>query len=196
MSRIVAGRFQDPADAEAALASLQREGFRSGEYESFYVSPPGENARLPAGGDQHSDRGTRKAGFGAAAGAGIGAAVGAAGGAVVSGEFGVVAILLGAGLGAYVGSFAGSMSKMRDGSSGAKSAGVEVIEKGGRMIAVNVDRPRHPAPAPRQGSRPHRRHLARRVLEGLRPPRPAQRRLREKGVRPLFLAGSPPRTPS
>jgi hypothetical protein len=141
MSRIVAGRFQDPADAEAALASLQREGFRSGEYESFYVSPPGENARLPTGGDQHADRGARKAGFGAAAGAGVGAAVGATAGAVVSGEFGVVGILLGAGLGAYVGSFAGSMSKMRDGNAGAKSAGVEVLEKGGRMIAVNVDRP-------------------------------------------------------
>jgi hypothetical protein len=66
--------------------------------------------------------------------------IGAAAGAVTSSDFGVVAILLGAGLGAYVGSFAGSMSKMRDGERGTKAAGVETIQHGGRMIAVNVDR--------------------------------------------------------
>jgi hypothetical protein len=32
MSRIVAGRFDRSIDADAALAALQREGFRSGEY--------------------------------------------------------------------------------------------------------------------------------------------------------------------
>ena len=141
MSRIVAGRFQNPMEADAAMAALQREGFRSGEYESFYVPPPGQDSRTPIGGNEHADRGTRKAGWGAVTGAAIGAAIGAAAGAVVSGEFGVVGILLAAGLGAYIGSFAGSMSKMRDGSAGKGPAGVEVIEQGGRMIAVNVDRP-------------------------------------------------------
>ena len=52
----------------------------------------------------------------------------------------MVAILLGAGLGAYIGSFAGSMSKMRDGNASAKPAGVQQIEHGGRMVAINVDR--------------------------------------------------------
>ena len=140
MSRIVAGRFQTSVDADAALAALQREGFRSGEYESFYVAPPGQNATYPIGGDEHADRGARKAGWGAAAGAGLGAVIGAAAGAVTSMEFGLVAILLGAGLGAYVGSFAGSMSKMRDTGKSAAAAGVETIDHGGRMIAINVDR--------------------------------------------------------
>ena len=140
MSKIVAGRFQNTVEADAALAALQREGFRSGEFESFYVGPPGQNAEFPIGGDQHADRGARKASWGAVAGAALGAVIGAAAGAVTSGEFGVVAILLGAGLGAYIGSFAGSMSKMRDGNKGAAVAGVQNIEHGGRMIAVNVDR--------------------------------------------------------
>ncbi len=41
MSRIVAGRFDRSFNADAALAALQRAGFRSGEYESFYVPPHG-----------------------------------------------------------------------------------------------------------------------------------------------------------
>ena len=141
MSRIVAGRFKNTVDADAALAALAREGFRSGEYESFYVGPPGQNQRLPAGGDQYADRGARKGGWGAAAGAGLGAVIGAAAGAVTSSEYGVVAILLGAGLGAYIGSFAGTMSKMRDSNRYTAAAGVETIDHGGRMVAINVDRP-------------------------------------------------------
>jgi hypothetical protein len=141
MSKIVAGRFKNTVDADAALAALQREGFRSGEYESFYVGPPGQNAEFPIGGDEHADRGARKASWGAVAGAGLGAIIGAAAGAVTSGDYGVVAILLGAGLGAYIGSFAGSMSKMRDGNAAAKPAGVQTLEHGGRMVAINVDRP-------------------------------------------------------
>ncbi len=140
MSKIVAGRFQNTVEADAALAALQREGFRSGEYESFYVAPPGQNAEYPIGGDQYADRGARKASWGAVAGAALGAVIGAAAGAVTSGEFGVVAILLGAGLGAYIGSFAGSMSKMREANPNAAAAGVQNIEHGGRMIAINVDR--------------------------------------------------------
>ena len=140
MSRIIAGRFERSVDADAAMAALHSEGFRSGEYESFYVAPPGQNATYPIGGDEHADRGARKAGWGAAAGAGLGAVIGAAAGAVTSMEFGLVAILLGAGLGAYVGSFAGSMSKMRDTGKSAAAAGVETIDHGGRMIAINVDR--------------------------------------------------------
>jgi len=140
MSRIVAGRFKSSLQADAALAELQRAGFRSGEYESFYVAPPGQNAQYPIGGDERADRGARKAGWGAVAGAVVGAIIGAAAGAVTSAEFGVVAILLGAGLGAYIGSFAGSMAKMRDANRHAAPAGVQPIEHGGRMVAVNVDR--------------------------------------------------------
>lgn len=141
MSRIVAGRFDRSIDADAALAALQREGFRSGEYESFYVPPPGQHHRLPQGGDAWSDAGARKAGIGGGLGAIIGAAVGAAGGAVVAVEFGFIAILLGAGLGAYIGSFAGTMSKLRDPNKREASVEHPTEPAGGRMIAINVDRP-------------------------------------------------------
>lgn len=140
MSKIIAGRFDRSIDADAALAALQREGFRSGEYESFYVSPPGQHDMLPGGGDSYGGAGSRKAGIGAATGALIGAGVGGAAGALTAGEFGIVAILLGAGLGAYVGSFAGTMSKVRDPMPGEASVEHPAEPRGGRMIAINVDR--------------------------------------------------------
>src|ERR1700682_29871 len=113
MSRIVAGRFDRSTDADPTPAELQRAGFRSGEYESFYVPPPGQHGSFPLGGDAHSDAGSKKAGWGAVLGALIGAAVGLAMGAVVAAHFGLVGLLLGAGLGAYIGSFAGGLSKLR-----------------------------------------------------------------------------------
>jgi hypothetical protein len=140
MSHIVAGRFDNTIDADAALAALQRAGFRSGEYESFYVPPPGQHGSFPLGGDAHSDAGSQKAGLGALLGAAIGAAVGAAAGAVVMNEFGIVGLLLGAGLGAYIGSFAGSMAKLRGGRRSEATTEHPVQSAGGRMIAVNVDR--------------------------------------------------------
>ena len=53
----------------------------------------------------------------------------------------MVVIPLGAGLGAYVGSFAGTMAKVRAGRYDAASVEHPVEPRGGRMIAVNVDRP-------------------------------------------------------
>ena len=140
MSRIVAGRFDRSTDADATLAELQRAGFRSGEYESFYVPPPGQHGSFPLGGDAHSDAGSKKAGWGAVLGALIGAAVGLAMGAVVAAHFGLVGLLLGAGLGAYIGSFAGGLSKLRGAARSESTREHPVEPAGGRMIAVNVDR--------------------------------------------------------
>jgi hypothetical protein len=53
----------------------------------------------------------------------------------------MVVIPLGAGLGAYIGSFAGTMAKVRAGRYDAASVEHPVEPRGGRMIAVNVDRP-------------------------------------------------------
>jgi hypothetical protein len=140
MSRIVAGRFDRSNDADATLAELQRAGFRSGEYESFYVPPPGQHGSFPIGGDAHSDAGSKKAGWGAVLGALIGAVAGLALGALVAASFGLVGLALGAGLGAYIGSFAGGMSGLR-GAAPAESTPEHPVESaGGRMIAVNVDR--------------------------------------------------------
>jgi hypothetical protein len=141
MSRIVAGRFERSIDADAALAALQREGFRSGEYESFYVPPPGQHSTYPIGGDAHSDAGATKAGWGALVGAGIGAFAGLVIASVMTVATNIIAMLLAAGLGAYIGSFIGTMAKLRRASPGESTKEHPVEMPAGRMIAINVDRP-------------------------------------------------------
>jgi hypothetical protein len=133
--------FDRSVDADAALDNFKREGFQRSEVDAFYVSPPGQHAMTPIGGDApSSSEGSRGAGVGAGAGAAIGAVVGAALGWVASNELGMVVIPLGAGLGAYLGSFAGTMAKVRSGRYDAASVEHPLEPRGGRMIAINVDR--------------------------------------------------------
>jgi hypothetical protein len=142
MAKIVAGRFDRTLDADAALAALRQEGFTDKDVDSFYVGPPGQHDMTRVGGDApHSSAGSRQAGHGGIVGALIGAVVGAAAGWVVAAEYGLIAVLLAAALGAYVGSFAGGMSRVRGGRKSEASVEHPVEPLGGRMIAVNVDRP-------------------------------------------------------
>jgi hypothetical protein len=137
MSRIVAARFDRSVDADAALDALKREGFSRQEVDAFYVSPPGQNAMTPLGGDApHSSEGSRKAGYGAA----VGAIVGLAAGLIVGSLIGAHAVLLACGLGALVGAFAGAMATMHGGRKSMASVEHPVEGPGGRMIAVCVDR--------------------------------------------------------
>jgi len=137
MSRIVAGRFDRSIDADAALAALKREGFSRSEVDAFYVSPPGQNAMTPLGGDApHSSEGSRKAGVGAA----IGAAIGLAVGLIIGSLIGAHAVALASGLGALVGAFAGAMVTVRGGRKSMASVEHPVEGPGGRMIAVCVER--------------------------------------------------------
>src|SRR3954468_4182214 len=112
MSRIVAGRFDRSVDADAALESLNREGFSRTEIDAFYVGPPGQNARLPIGGDAQSDAGSAGAGRSGP----IGPAPGLAFGLIIVSLIGAHAVLLAAGLGALVGAFAGVMVSLHHGS--------------------------------------------------------------------------------
>jgi hypothetical protein len=133
--------FDRTVDADAALDAFKHEGFQRSEVDAFYVSPPGQHAMTAVGGDApHSSEGSRSAGIGAGIGAAIGAVIGAAAGWVVSGEFGLVVIPLAAGLGAYIGSFAGTMARVRGGQRSSASVEHPVEPRGGRMIAVCVDR--------------------------------------------------------
>ncbi|MCD6041091.1 MAG: hypothetical protein K0R40_694 [Burkholderiales bacterium] len=143
MSRIICGMFDNTLDADAALEELKGDGFQRSEVDAFYVSPPGQHGMTAVGGDSpHSSEGSRGAGIGAGVGAAIGAAVGAAAGWVASAaaDLGIIVIPLGAGLGAYVGSFAGSMARVRGGKRASASVEHPVEPRGGRMIAINVDR--------------------------------------------------------
>ena len=137
MSRIVAGRFDRSVDADAALDALKREGFSRTEVDAVYVSPPGQNAMTPLGGDApHSSEGSRKAGTGAA----IGAVIGLAAGLIIGSLIGSHAVLLACGLGALVGAFAGAMATVRGGNKRLASVEHPVESRGGRMIAICVDR--------------------------------------------------------
>ena len=141
MSKIIAGRFDKTLDADAAVEALRREGFRPEEIDSFYVAPPGQNAMTPLGGDApHASAGSKHAGMGAVAGAGAGGLLGMLITYLVAGDYGAVVILFGAGLGAYVGSFLGAMRKVRGGRRSEATVEHPVEPKGGRTIAVNVDR--------------------------------------------------------
>lgn len=137
MSRIVAGRFDRSIDADAALDALKRQGFSRHEVDAFYVSPPGQNAMTPLGGDApHSSEGSRRAGYGAA----VGAVVGLAAGLIIGSLIGAHAVLLACGLGALVGAFAGAMATVRGGRRSVASVEHPVESPGGRMIAICVDR--------------------------------------------------------
>jgi hypothetical protein len=141
MSRIICGMFDRSIDADAALEAFKREGFERSEVDAFYVSPPGQHAMTPVGGDApHSSEGSKDAGPAAAIGAVGGAVVGAAAGMLFSDNLGLVVVPLGAGLGAYVGSFAGAMSRVRGGRRDLATREHPVEPRGGRMIAVCVDR--------------------------------------------------------
>lgn len=141
MSKIICGMFDRTIDADAALDAFKHEGFRRSEVDAFYVSPPGQHAMHPLGGDAtHSSEGSSRAGLGAGAGAAIGALAGAMLGWALSNWLGLIVVPLGAGLGAYVGSFAGTMARVRAGRPADASIEHPVEPRGGRMVAVCVDR--------------------------------------------------------
>ena len=140
MACIIAGRFDVTSGADAALEGLKGEGFARSEVDSFYVSPPGAHDLTRVGGDVHSSAGSRFAGRGALIGAFIGLIVGALAGAVVSNSHGLPAGILAALLGALIGAFAGTMSSVRGGRRSEATREHPVEPRGGRMIAVLVER--------------------------------------------------------
>jgi len=137
MSRIVAGRFDRSLDADAALEQLKRDGFARSEVDAFYVGPPGQHARTPIGGDVHSDAGSRGAGRSGV----VGAIVGLAAGLIIGSLIGAHAVLLACALGALGGAFVGVMLGLHGGTHREATAEHPVEPRGGRMIAVCVDRP-------------------------------------------------------
>jgi hypothetical protein len=114
MANIVAGRFEQQTDADAAIAELMRQGFARDQVTSFFVNPPGEHAKFLIGGDREASPGAESAGTGAVAGAAVGGAVGIGLGLAAMPVVGPVAVPTAAGVGAYVGALAGALGKMED----------------------------------------------------------------------------------
>jgi hypothetical protein len=114
MPKIVAGRFDQQAAADIAMAALLREGFGRDQVTSFFVSSPGQHAHFPLGGDRAISPGAKTAGSNAAIGAAVGAALGVGVGMAAAPGAGPAAVPVVAGVGAYIGSLAGALSGMDD----------------------------------------------------------------------------------
>ena len=111
MSRIVAARFDTFDEAQAAARALRSALVVPREVDVVYVTPPGQHAQFPVGGDELADKGARKSTLGAVAGAVVGGGAGAVVGASVVGPVaGSLAGAAAAGVGAYIGALAGSLA--------------------------------------------------------------------------------------
>jgi hypothetical protein len=144
MAKLIVGRFDNVDDLKHVLEALRNAGFEKREYGSFYVTPPGQHALHPLGGDAHSDEGAKDAGKGAVAGAAVGGAAGLAVGAVAAAAIpiaGIAAAVAATGIGAYIGSLAGTLSKTDDGDQTEATPEQPVERPGGPRVAVCVERP-------------------------------------------------------
>lgn len=144
MTTIIAGRFENVVDAQAALQALEERGFRRDDTSEFFVNPAGQHGAIAGGGnkdslvggDQFADAESSSAHRGAAAGAAAGGIAGAAAAAAVPGIGPILALGVAA-LGAYTGSFAGTMSKLGD-DSRADEVDASRGRVAGAMVAVRV----------------------------------------------------------
>jgi outer membrane lipoprotein SlyB len=144
MARIIAGRFETQAQADAVLAALSRAGFQKQDYTCFYLTPPGQHGAYPIGGDAHHDEGTKESGKKAITGAAIGSVTGlalgtATGAALGEPGFTAAGALAGAGIGGYVGSLAGGLTGARSGHPAEATKDEPVERPSGIMVAVRVD---------------------------------------------------------
>lgn len=143
MTDIVAGRFQQQTDAQAAVERLLGQGFRRDDVSSFFVNPPGQHARFPIGGDRNASPGTRGAGRAALAGAIIGAVLGFVFGLAASHVYGFASAIAGAVAGAYLGMLAGALARMQDRKS-PRTPGPEATEQvrhAGILVAAHAPTP-------------------------------------------------------
>jgi hypothetical protein len=144
MARIIAGRFHTQAQADAALAALERAGFAPEERTSFYLSAPGQHDLQPAGGDtEHHSEGTKEAGKTAVAGGAIGGvaglALGTAAAAAMEPGFTAVAAAAGAGVGAYAGALAGGVTGSRHSDPRKATPEEPAVRRAGIVVAARAD---------------------------------------------------------
>jgi hypothetical protein len=133
MTHIVAGVFDDEAQATAAAHELRGAGFDAGDLDQFTLGPPGRHDALPTGGDQLADSKAGEGDAGAVKGAAVGTAIGAVVGLAATPVVGPLGVAGGAAVGAYAGSLAGAVQKMGD------DTPAPHPPPAGVMVAVNTD---------------------------------------------------------
>jgi hypothetical protein len=135
MATIIAGGFEVITHAQQALRRLQEAGVPREYVCTFRVNPPGEHAKLPAGGDHAASGGAKHAHAGAVKGAAIGAAVGLAAGAAAAPLLGPASIAAGVGVGAYTGSLVGGLKEIDS----EPQPDMDDVRPAEALVAVNVD---------------------------------------------------------
>lgn len=134
MTTIIAGGFDNVADADAALARLKQSGVRPGDVCTFHVNPAGEHQNLAGGGDRAKSPGAKHAQTGAGKGAAVGGALGAAAAVATTPFLGPAGIAAGAAAGAYAGSMVGALGGMDK----EAQPGHEDVRPAETLVAVNV----------------------------------------------------------
>jgi hypothetical protein len=97
MTPIIAGRFEQEAQADRAAEALRQQGFAAEDVTVFYLNPPGQHATFPVGGDRDKSHGATHAHSGALKGAAIGGVVGLGVGVAATQLVGPAAAVAGAG---------------------------------------------------------------------------------------------------
>jgi hypothetical protein len=151
MTPIIAGRFEQDSQAQAAMAALRRGGFDAEDVTVFFVNPPGQHASYPIGGDRDASPGATHAQSGALKGAAVGSAVGIGVGLAAAPLLGPGALLAGAGAGAYAGSLVGALDDMEEKPAGASAdnhagsvataespSDTAPVRSGGMLVAVRA----------------------------------------------------------
>ncbi len=135
MSTIIAGRFEEQAEIEAAVSALRSAGFPANQISSFFLSPAGQHARFSIGGDRDVSPGAEDSAKGTAAGTTGGGLVGAAIGAVTTPLTGPLGAVTGGLVGAHIGNLVGALGKMKDDDS---PDDAPLIRHAGLMVAVSA----------------------------------------------------------
>lgn len=133
MNLIIAGRFDNIAPAEEAMAALRAKQIAAEDICHFHNSPPGQHGTYPLGGDEDADPSARDGQDNAATVAAVAGIGGAIVGATVAGPIGAVT---GAGVGAYTGALVGALS-----GAGEHVSAHTMRRQAGVMVAVRVDDP-------------------------------------------------------
>ena len=138
MATIIAGRFDEQTAADAAVDALRVAGFPAAHISSFYVSPAGQHAQYPIGGDHDKSPGAEETPKGTTAGTTTGGLVGAAIGAVTTPLTGPIGAITGGLVGAHVGNLVGALGKMKDDDSPEEEP---PIRHAGMLVAVTAPNP-------------------------------------------------------
>jgi len=139
VTTIIAGRFQQQAEAAHASEELAQAGLAQDRIAIFFLNPQGQHDMYAIGGDRAMSPGASETDKGAAAGAVAGGAAGLAAAPVL----GPVGPVTGGLVGAYVGGLIGGVAKMKEHGDPGKHAedieNIAPVRHSGMYVAVGVE---------------------------------------------------------